>query len=73
MYKFCNSGIYLCTSKWDLGICTGQLNTTTVVLLEVLFPYGYIYGMGPPMSEIRVKESQSRAASPLFAQVGVGA
>ena len=33
----------------------------------------YIYEMGPPMSEIRVKESQSRAASPLFAQVGVGA
>ena len=29
-----------------------NLNTTTVVVLEVLFPYGFIYEMGPPMSEI---------------------
>ena len=29
--------------------------------------------MGPPMSEKRVKESQSRAAPPIFAQAKVGA
>ena len=28
-----------------------NLNTTTVVVLEVLFPYGFIYEIGPPMSE----------------------
>ena len=44
-----------------------NLNTTTVVVLEVLFPYGFIYEMGPPMFEYQVKESQSRAAPPLFA------
>ena len=50
-----------------------SLNTTTVVVLEVLFPYGFIYEMGPPMYEKSVKESQSRAAPPFFAQVRVGA
>ena len=49
-----------------------SLNTTTVVVLEVLFPYEIIYEMGPPMLEKQVKESQSRVAPPLFAQVGVG-
>ena len=49
------------------------LNTTTVVVLEVLFPYGFIYEMGPPMSEKQVKESQSQVLSPLFAQAGVKA
>ena len=34
-----------------------SLNTTTVVVLEVLFPYGFIYEMSPPMSEKKVKES----------------
>ena len=34
-----------------------SLNTTTVVVLEVLFPYRFIYEMGPPMSEKQVKES----------------
>ena len=38
----------------------GHLNITTVVVLEVLFPYGFIYEMGPPKSGKRVKESQSR-------------
>ena len=33
------------------------LNTTTVVVLEVLLTYGFIYEMGPPMSEKQVKES----------------
>ena len=70
---FCNSGICLCTSKWDSRICTGHLNTTTVVVLEVLFPYGFIYEMGPPMLEKQVKESQSCATPPLFTQAGVGA
>ena len=28
-----------------------SLNITTVVALEVLFPYGFIYEMGPPMSK----------------------
>ena len=44
-----------------------NLNTTTMVVLEVLFPYGFIYEMGPPMFENQVKESQSRVAPPLFA------
>ena len=34
-----------------------SLNTTTVVVLEFLFPYGFIYEMGPPMSEKQGKES----------------
>ena len=34
-----------------------SLNTTTVVVLEVLFPYEFIYEMGPPMLEKQVKES----------------
>ena len=44
-----------------------SLNTTMVVVLEVLFPYGFIYEMGPPMSEKQVKESQSRVAPLLCA------
>ena len=28
-----------------------SLNTTTMVVLEVLFPYGFIYEMGPLMSK----------------------
>ena len=28
-----------------------SLNITTVVVLEILFPYGFIYEMGPPMLE----------------------
>ena len=44
-----------------------QLNTNTVVVLEVLFPYGLIYEIGPLMSEIHVKESQSCATPPLSA------
>ena len=28
-----------------------SLNTTTMVVLEVLFPYGFIYEMGAPISE----------------------
>ena len=50
-----------------------SLSTTTVVVLEVLFPYGFIYEMCPPMSQKQVKESQSRVAPPLLAQAGVGA
>ena len=34
-----------------------SLNTTLVVVLEVLFHYGFIYEMGPPMSQKQVKES----------------
>ena len=37
-------------------IVQDSLNTITVVVLEILFPYGFIYEMGPPMSEKRVKE-----------------
>ena len=37
-----------------------SLNTTMVVVLEFLFPYGFIYEMDPPMSQKQVKESQSR-------------
>ena len=50
-----------------------SLNTTTMVVLEFLFPYGFIYEMGPPKLGKQVKESQSRAAPPLFAQARVGA
>ena len=50
-----------------------SLNTTMVVVLEVLFPYGFIYEMGPPMSQKHIKESQSCSAPPLFAQTKVGA
>ena len=50
-----------------------SLNTATVVVLEVLFPYGFIYEMGPPMLENRLKNSQSRAVPPLFTQVRVEA
>ena len=48
-----------------------SLNTTIVVVLEFLFPYGFIYEMGPPMSERQVKESQSCVVPSLFAQAGV--
>ena len=43
------------------------------VVLQVVFHYGIIYEIGPPMSENQVKESQSRAAPPFFAQARVGA
>ena len=52
------------------------LNTTTVVVQEDLFSYIYIYlfiyEMCQPMSEKQVKESQSHAGPPLFAQAGIG-
>ena len=41
-----------------------QLNTTTVVVLQVLFHYEIIHEMGPPMLEKQVKESQFCVASP---------
>ena len=50
-----------------------SLNTTTVVVLEVLFSYGFIYEICPPMSEKQVKESQSCVTPPFFTQAGVGA
>ena len=50
-------------------VYTGHLDTTTVVVLQVIFHYE----MGPPMSEKQVKESQSNVAPPLFAQARVGA
>ena len=34
-----------------------QLNTATVIALQVLFHYEIIYEMGPPMLEKQVKES----------------
>ena len=34
-----------------------NLNTTTVVILEVLFYYGIIYEMGSPRSGKQIKES----------------
>ena len=54
-------------------VYTRHLNTTMVVVLQVVFHYEIIYEMGPLMSEKQVKESQSHVAPPLFAQVGVGA
>ena len=44
-----------------------NLNTTKVVVLEVLFPYGFMYEIGPPMFEKQVKESQSSVVPPFFA------
>ena len=41
-----------------------QLNTATVVVLQVLFHYEIIYEMDPPILEKKVKESQSLVASP---------
>ena len=38
-------------------VYTGHLNTTTVVVLQVVFYYEIIYEMGPLMSEKQVKES----------------
>ena len=38
------------------------LNTTMVVVLQVLFHYFIIYEMGPPRLGKQVKESKSRAA-----------
>ena len=50
------------------------LNTTTVVVLQVIFIYMDLFiEMCPLMSESKVKESQSRAAPSIFAQAGVGA
>ena len=50
-----------------------QLNTASVVVLQVEFHYEIIYEMDPPMLEKQVKESQSHVMPPLFAQAGVGA
>ena len=41
-----------------------QLNTATVVVLQVLFHYEIIYEMGLPMLEKQVKESQSPCGVP---------
>ena len=55
------------------NVYTGHLNTTTVVVLQVVFHYEIIYEMGPPMSEKQVKKFQSCAVPPLLAQARVGA
>ena len=52
-------------------VYTGHLKHQLVVILEVLFPYGFIYEMGSQMFEKQVKEFQSRVAPPLFVQAGV--
>ena len=50
------------------------LNTTTVVVLQVILLYMDLFiKMSPPMSESQVKESHSHAALPFFAQARVGA
>ena len=41
-----------------------SLNTTTVVVLEVLFSYGFIYEIRPPMSKSSLK-SLSPVSCPL--------
>ena len=43
-----------------------SLNTTMVVVLQVVFHYEIIYEMGPPKLEKQVKESQSYVAPLLF-------
>ena len=42
-------------------------------IIIFIFLMDFFIAMGPPMSEKQVKKSQSCAAPPLFAQVGVGA
>ena len=49
-----------------------SLNTTTMVVIKILFPYGFKYEMGPPMSEKQVKESQSRCTPSLRPDGGRG-
>ena len=50
------------------------LNTTTMVVLQVILRYMDLFiEMGLLMSESQVKESQSRVATPIFTQAGVGA
>ena len=56
-----------------LGYVYDNLNTITVVVLEVVFPYGFIYEMGPQRLGKQVKESRSRVAPLFFAQTVVGA
>ena len=36
------------------------------MVLEFLFPYGFKYEMGPPMSEKQVKESRVTCRAPYF-------
>ena len=73
MYKFCNNGICYVQVNGTQEYVQDSLNTTTVVILEFLFPYAFKYEMGLPISEKQVKESQYRVAPPIFSQAGVGA
>ena len=57
MYKFCNNGICYVQVHGTQEYVQDILNTTTVVILEFLFPYGFKYEMGLPMSEKKIKES----------------
>ena len=41
---FGNSGICLCTSKWDSGICTWQFKHHYGGCIKILCYYGIIYG-----------------------------
>ena len=50
------------------------LNTTTVVVLQVIFCYRGLYvEMGSQRSESQVKEPQYRVVPPIFTQERVGA
>ena len=48
------------------------LNTTTVVVLQVLCHYEFMIEMGPLMSENQVKKSLSCVESPHLPQLGEG-
>ena len=53
------------TSEWDSGIYVQELlNTTTVVVLQVLCHYEFMIEMSSLMSENQVKKSFSYVASP---------
>ena len=54
-------------------ICTGHFKHHYSGSSISLCNYENMIEIGPPMSENQLKESQSRAAPPPFAQVGVGA
>ena len=58
----------------DLSIYVQDtLNTTTVVVLQVLCHYEFMIEMDPLMTENQFYKSQSCVASPLLSRLGEGA
>ena len=58
-------------SKWDSRIYVQEiLNTTTVVVLQVLCHYEFMIEIGPLMLENQVKKSMLCVASPHLTWLG---